>query len=76
MLLKLSADLASKLNEDEVCWAVVNGLQDTLGYDIVVLYLLNQAAGDRVHAAHVGFVGPPDRVEPGEGISELYLLEG
>jgi PAS domain S-box-containing protein len=75
-LLRLSADLASKLSEDEVCWAVVNGLQDTLGYDIVALYLLDQSTGDRVHAAHVGFVGPPDRMKPGEGISELCILEG
>jgi len=75
-LLRLSADLSSKLNENEVCWAVVNGLQDTLGYDIVALYLLDRATGDRVHAAHVGFVGPPERMKPGEGISELAILEG
>ncbi|MFN2177123.1 MAG: PAS domain S-box protein [Anaerolineales bacterium] len=75
-LLRLSADLGTKISESDVCLAVVNGLQDTLGYDIVALYLLDDETGDRVHAAHVGFVDPPERMKPGEGISEFCLQQG
>ncbi len=74
-LLRLSTDLGTKLTEKEVCWAVVNGLQETLGYDIVALYLLDEDTGERVHAAHVGFVDPPERLEPGWGISAICLRE-
>jgi len=59
---------------------VVRGLRETLGYGIVVLFLLDEATGDRIVAAHVGyeelpgFEGLPDRISPGKGLSKLPLL--
>jgi len=41
-LLRLSAELAATLDEVEVCRRVVNGLHDTLGYDSVGLYLVEE----------------------------------
>ncbi|NIO67892.1 MAG: GAF domain-containing protein, partial [Anaerolineae bacterium] len=75
-LLRLSAELAATLDEAEVCRRVVDGLHDTLGYDVVALYLMDETTGDRVHAASVGFVEPPPRIPPGQGLSERPLLDG
>jgi PAS domain S-box-containing protein len=75
-LLRLSADLGAALDETEVCRRVVDGLHDTLGYDFVALFLVDPASGDRVHAASAGAIEPPDRIAPGEGLSERPLLDG
>ncbi|MDH4138304.1 MAG: hypothetical protein OEW09_16550, partial [Anaerolineae bacterium] len=75
-LLRLSAELAATLDEAEVCWRVVSGLRETLGYDVVVLLLLDETTGDRVVAAHVGYEELPARIGPGEGLSERPLLNG
>jgi len=81
-LFRLSAELAAALDEAEVCWRVVRGLQETLGYGIVALFLLDETTGDRIVAAHVGYEelpgyeGLPDRISPGKGLSELLLLDG
>ncbi|NIV34652.1 MAG: PAS domain S-box protein [Anaerolineae bacterium] len=75
-LLRLSAELAATLEESEICRRVVDGLQDTLGYEYVACFLLEKATGDRVHVASVGFVEPPPRLKPGEGLSERALLDG
>ena len=64
-LFRISADLAATLDETEVCRRVVNGLRDTLGYDFVALFLVDESTGDRVNAAHVGFIEPPTRLAPG-----------
>jgi hypothetical protein len=58
-LLRLSAELAATLEEREICRRVVDGLHDTLGYDYVAFFLLDETTGDRVHVASVGFVEPP-----------------
>jgi PAS domain S-box-containing protein len=75
-LLRLSAELAATLEETQVCRHVVDGLHDTLGYDFVAIYLLDRATGERVHAASIGFVEPPARFAPGEGLSERPLMDG
>lgn len=75
-LLRLSADLAAVLDVNEVCQRVVSGLQETLGYDFVAFFLVDAATRDRVMMASVGFVDPPERLTPGEGISEYAYLDG
>jgi GAF domain-containing protein len=75
-LFRLSGELAAALEETEVGRRVVDGLQDTLGYDFVALFLVDETTGDRVLAASVGFVEPPSRVLSGQGLSERPLLDG
>jgi len=75
-LLRLSAELAATLDETEVCQRVVDGLHDTLGYDFVALFLVDETTGDRVVAGSVGFVTPLPRFSPGQGLSEGPLLDG
>jgi len=75
-LLRLSAELAATLDEAEVCRRVVHGLHDTLSYDYVGLYLVDETTGDRVLVASVGFVEPPTRIPPGQGLTERPLLDG
>jgi len=75
-LFRLSAELAATLDEAEVCRRVVDGLHGTLGYDYVGLYLVDETTGDRVHVASVGFVEPPTRIPPGQGLTERPLLDG
>lgn len=75
-LLRLSAELAATLDETELCRRVVDGLRETLGYDVVVFMLLDESTGERVVAAHVGYAWMLPRIPPGEGLSELPLLDG
>jgi signal transduction histidine kinase/DNA-binding response OmpR family regulator len=75
-LQRLSAELAATLEEDEICRQVVDGLHDTLGYDYVALFLVEEATGDRVLVAQVGFPHSVLRLPPGEGLSERPLLDG
>jgi len=79
-LLRLSAELAATLEEDEVCWRVVTGLRETLDYGVVVLMLLDETTGDRKVAAHVGYEGYdvelPARMGAGEGLSARPLEDG
>jgi PAS domain S-box-containing protein len=75
-LFRLSAELAATVDETEVCRRVVDGLRDTLGYDFVALFLVDEASGDRVRAASVGSGLIPDRIVPGKGLTERPLLDG
>jgi GAF domain-containing protein/anti-sigma regulatory factor (Ser/Thr protein kinase) len=75
-LLRLSAELAAALDETEVCQRVVDGLHDTLDYDILGLYLVDETTGDRVVTAFVGSGFPQSRLVPGQGLSERPLLDG
>jgi GAF domain-containing protein len=75
-LFRLSAELTATLDEAEVCRRVVDGLHDTLGYDHLDLWLVDETTGDRVLAASVGFVEPPPPVLSGQGLSERPLLDG
>jgi PAS domain S-box-containing protein len=75
-LLRLSADLAAADVEEDIHRGVVDGLRDTLGYDFLVLFLVDEESGNRVMAACVGFKEPPSPVPPGVGISEAPILDG
>ena len=75
-LFRVSAELAGALDEEEVCQRVVQGLHDTLGYDVLALMLVDETSGDRVVAAQVGYDEPPTPIQPGQGLSEQPLLDG
>ncbi|TFG63450.1 MAG: GAF domain-containing protein, partial [Gemmatimonadales bacterium] len=78
-LLRLSTAIASADGETDVCEAVVEGLHDeALGYDFVAVLLVDAKSGDRVLEASRGWAQAPDglHVVPGEGLSELPLLDG
>jgi PAS domain S-box-containing protein len=75
-LFRLSAELAATLDETEVCRRVVNGLHDTLAYDVLALYLLDENTGDRVHAASIGYENPHNRLTCDQGLGGRPLLDG
>ncbi|MBS1242124.1 MAG: domain S-box, partial [Gemmatimonadetes bacterium] len=78
-LLRLSTGIAVAESEQAICGAVVSGLHDrALGFDFVAVLLVDDATGDRVVIASQGWAGAPPglRVRPGEGLSELPLLDG
>jgi len=78
-LLRLSTGIAAAESEGEICRAVVDGLQDAaLGFDFVAMLLVDAATGDRVVMASRGWADAPPgwRVRPGQGLSELPLLDG
>ena len=75
-LYRLSAELAAAQDEKEVCQSVVDGLHDTLGYDFVAFFLVEETSGKRVMAASIGFVDPPSPLADREGLSEQPLLDG
>jgi len=78
-LLRLSAEVAAAPTEVDICRAVVNGLRDpALGYVFLGLFLVDDASGDRVLQASVGWPDVPKgwRVHPGQGLSERPLQDG
>ena len=78
-LLRLSTAIAAAEDEDQICHAVVNGLQDKhIGYNFVGLFLVDETTGDRVMRASVGWAGLPDgfRVPEGQGLSGKALAGG
>lgn len=78
-LLRLSNEIAAADSEAEICKAVANGLREpALGFDFVAVLLVDQPTGDRVVVASKGWDDAPPglRVRPGQGLSELPLLDG
>jgi PAS domain S-box-containing protein len=78
-LLRLSTDIAAAPDEDRICHAVVHGLRDEhIGYSFVGLFLVDEATGDRVMRASVGWSGIPVgwRVPAGAGLSARVLEDG
>jgi GAF domain-containing protein len=79
-LVRLSARLTAALDEQEVCRAVVDGLQDeALGYSYLAFYLVDEDTGDRVVRAGAGliqYLPPTLRLPPGSGLSERAFLDG
>jgi len=90
-LFRLSAELAAALDEVEVCRRVVDGLHDTLSYDNVDLYLVEEATARATHpdseavprstrvlAATAGLRSEdaPTRILAGGGLSERPILDG
>jgi PAS domain S-box-containing protein len=77
-LLRLSAEIAAALDEQEICERVVNGLRDeSLGYHFVGLFLVDEDTGDRVMRAAVGWKDTSAgwRVPEGEGLSARALKD-
>ena len=77
--MRLSTAIAVAETEAEICRAAAGGLRDeALGYDFVALLLVDPATGDRVLEASAGWDSAPTglRVRPGQGLSELPLLDG
>ncbi len=78
-LLRLSSAIAAATNEQEICESVVNGLRDeALGYTFLGVFLLDEATGDRVLVASVGWTAaqPGFRLTKGHGITERAMLDG
>ncbi|RME51701.1 MAG: GAF domain-containing protein [Caldilineae bacterium] len=77
-LFNLSADLSTTLSEKEICRRAVHGLQETLGYAHLGLFLLDEETGDRVMQASRGWPDAPKdwRIPPGHGVSERAVLTG
>ncbi len=78
-LLRLSGDIAAQQDEEGICHAVVHGLRDEhIGYSFVGLFLIDEATGDRVMRAAVGWSGLPEgwRVPAGRGLSARVLETG
>jgi transcriptional regulator with GAF, ATPase, and Fis domain len=75
-LLRLSSELAAAVDEEQICWRIVSGLHDELGYDVVAILLLDVETGDRIHAAGIGYDDPVLRIPPGRGLSERPLQTG
>jgi len=78
-LLRLGSAIASARDEREICESVVNGLRDeALGYNFLGVFLVDEATGDRVLAARVGWTALPIgyRLAPGHGLSERPLHDG
>ncbi len=77
-LLRLSSAIAAATTEQEICEAVVNGLRDeALGYSFLGVFLIDEASGDRVMVASVGWTAatPGFRLAKGHGITERAVLE-
>ena len=77
-LLRLSAEIAAARDEAAVSESVVEGLHDDdLGYEFVALLMVDEATGDRVLRASVGWPEAPEQwhVPRGEGLSERALLD-
>jgi PAS domain S-box-containing protein len=87
-LFRLSAELATMLDEAAVCQQLADGLQDeALGYHYLAVFLVDEDTGDRVAKsisrpvniddALIGLWYVADlRLPPGAGLSERPLLDG
>ncbi|NIV30290.1 MAG: hypothetical protein GWN58_12590 [Anaerolineae bacterium] len=62
-LFRISAELAGALDEKEVCQRVVQGLHDTLGYDVLAVMLVDETSGDRAVVAQIGYDEPPTPIQ-------------
>ena len=75
-LFRMSAELAATLDVDEVSRRVVNGLHDTLGFDLVAFFMVDEPTGDHLLAASAGVDDPPSRVSRDQGLSERAIMGG
>jgi PAS domain S-box-containing protein len=78
-LLRLSTAIAAATDEAGVYRSMVNGLHDeALGYNFLGAFLLDEATGDRVLQASVGWPDVPHdwRVHRGQGLSERAVQDG
>ena len=75
-LLRLSAEIGAALEEDDVCHRVVHGLRDeSLGYNLIGLFLVDEHTGERVLKACEGLKGVKEgmRIAPGHGLTDQAL---
>ncbi|GMR14300.1 MAG: hypothetical protein BMS9Abin29_2549 [Gemmatimonadota bacterium] len=78
-LIRLSHEIASAHNQSEVCHKVVEGLHDdSLGFELLGLFLIDPESGDRVLQHSFGWTDaePEWRLAPGEGLNERAILDG
>ena len=75
-LFRLSAELAATLDENEVSRRAVDGLHDTLGFDLVAFFMVDEATDDLLLAASAGVDNPPSRISRDQKLSEPALLDG
>ncbi|MDP1715652.1 MAG: sensor domain-containing diguanylate cyclase [Anaerolineales bacterium] len=77
-LLRLSTELATMLKKEVVCEKVIHALHEVLGYEMLGIFFLDEATGERVLCGSMGWPNvPPDfRLPAGKGISERAILEG
>jgi len=75
-LFRLSADLATIIDEDDIWNCVVEGLHETIGYDFVAIFMLDKSSNIRILKASAGFVDPITPLKPGEGLSEQVFFSG
>ena len=78
-LLRLTTAIAAATDEHAVYGSMVNGLHDeAIGYNFLGVFLLDEATGDRVLQASVGWPDVPLhwRVHRGQGLSERALEDG
>jgi PAS domain S-box-containing protein len=78
-LLRLTTGIAAATDERAVYRSMVDGLHDeALGYNFLGAFLLDEASGDRVLQASIGWPDAPSqwRVHRGQGLSERALQDG
>ncbi|MFQ5399846.1 MAG: response regulator [Anaerolineae bacterium] len=77
-LLQLSIDLTVAIDEADVCRKAVRTLQEHLQLDLVALFTVDETTGGRKMMADIGAPETPPHLclLPGNGISELPLLDG
>lgn len=77
-LAKLSTGFATALSEDEICWELVQRLNEIHGYEHVAIFLIDKINGNRNLKAKIGGLGLPDEasIPPEQGLSGQPLLDG
>jgi PAS domain S-box-containing protein len=78
-LIRLSHEIAAAHTEAEICSKVVEGLHDdSLGFDVLGLFLIDPETGDRVLKNTFGWpdTRPGWRLKPGQGLNERAILDG
>jgi len=78
-LLRLTTAIAAATDERGVYGSMVNGLHDeAIGYNFLGVFLVDEATGDRVLQASVGWPDAPPqwRVLRGQGLSERAIQDG
>jgi len=76
ILFKLSSELVQLIDEIDICEQVINRLHNSLGYDYVALFLIDETTKVRNLIASAGFENPITPLLPGQGLSEKPFIDG
>lgn len=76
VVFKISSELVSRTNEQDICDQVVYQLNESLGYDVIAIFLQDEKSKLRHLTASVGYVNPITPLQPGQGVSEQPYLDG